>query len=72
MAAAIEEGYSDTYVRNLSVSFDVNLLGKDGSAEFGRVGHQAGAYFFKRKDFTPEYQQRRHGTTATTTSTVES
>jgi hypothetical protein len=51
-----DEGYSDTYVRNLSVTFDVNLLGKDGSAEVGRVGHQAGGYFFQRTDYTPEYR----------------
>ena len=51
-----DEGYTDNYVRNLSVTFDGNLLGKDFSAEVGRVGHQAGGYFFQRPDYTPEYK----------------
>ena len=50
------EGYTDNYVRDLSVSFGGNLLGQGFDAEVGRVSHKVGYYLFQRPDYTTEYQ----------------
>jgi hypothetical protein len=52
----ISEENTDTYLRNLSVAFDGNLLGQGFDAEVGRVSHKVGYYLFQRPDYTPEYR----------------
>jgi len=53
------EGSGDTFIENLEVMYSTSLLGQKFDMRVGRIGKQTGAYFFKRQDSTPYYDNER-------------
>lgn len=58
-AAPFNEVNETVYVQSFGVNFDTSVWGQNFTAELGRVGYQAGNYFFKRYDNTPYFDNPR-------------
>lgn len=57
--APFNEVNETVYVQSFGVNFDTSVWGQNFTAELGRVGYQAGNYFFRRYDNTPYFDNPR-------------
>jgi hypothetical protein len=53
------EPNESVYFQDFAVDLDTSLFGQNFSAALGRVGYQAGSYFFRRQDRTPYFANTR-------------
>ncbi len=53
------EADTSVYIQEAGVEFDSSLWGQGFSAKLGRIGYQAGSYFFQRPDNTPYFKNDR-------------